>query len=211
LSLFRIYGGILAALFVSCVCGYGQAVTGTMLGTVTDQSGATVPAARVTITEQSTGVSRSTDTTTAGYYAFPDLAPGTYTVSVQLSGFKRAVRQDVQVLLNSTVRVDSQLQTGDVAESIEVRADAAILQTDRTDTGRKIEVEQLAEMPLGSNRNFQNLLNLVPGTTRAFRPHSVFFNAQDSLSTQVNGQSRAVGGDRQQPPDGTVDCADPAN
>jgi hypothetical protein len=166
LSQLKIFSGIFAALSLSCICAFGQAVTGTLLGTVTDQSGATVPAARVTITEQSTGVSRSTDTTTAGYYAFPDLAPGTYTVSVQLAGFKRAVRQDVQVLLNSTVRVDSQLQTGDVAESIEVRADAAILQTDRTDTGRKIEVEQLAEMPLGSNRNFQNLLNLVPGTTR---------------------------------------------
>lgn len=140
---------------------FGQAVSGTLLGTVTDQSGATVPAARVTITEQATGVSRTTDTTAAGYYAFPNLAPGTYTVSVQLSGFKRAVRQDVQVLVNSTVRVDTQLQAGDVAESIEVRADAAILQTDRTDTGRKIEVEQLAEMPLGSNRNFQNLLNQI--------------------------------------------------
>lgn len=190
MSTSKLFAGLLAALLLGSPCAFGQAVTGTLLGTVTDQSGATVPAARVTITEQSTGVSRSTDTTAAGYYAFPDLPPGTYTVSVQLAGFKRAVRQDVQVLLNSTVRVDTQLQAGDVAESIEVRADAAILQTDRTDTGRKIEVKELADMPLGSNRNFQNLLNLVPGTTRAFRPHSVFFNAQDSLSTQVNGQSR---------------------
>ncbi|MBC7925738.1 MAG: TonB-dependent receptor, partial [Bryobacteraceae bacterium] len=52
------------------------------------------------------------------------------------------------------------------------------------------ETQQLADLPVGTNRNFQNLLNLVPGTTRAFRPHSVFFNAQGSLSTQVNGQSR---------------------
>lgn len=183
---FRLF---LPLLLVSAF-SFGQAVTGTLLGTVTDQTGATVPAARVTLLSQTTGISRATDTTTAGYYAFPDLAPGTYSVSVEFIGFKRTVRQDVQVLVNTTVRVDVQLQTGDITESIEVSAEAAILQTDRTDTGRKIEVKQLAEMPLGTNRNFQNLLNLVPGTTRAFRPHSVFFNAQDSLSTQVNGQSR---------------------
>lgn len=180
----------LFACLVAVSAGFGQAVSGTLLGTVTDQSGAIVPAAKVTLTAQGTGVNRSTDTTNAGYFAFPDLAPGTYSVAVEMQGFKRTVRQNVQVLVNTTVRVDMQLQTGDVAESIEVTADAALLQTDRTDTGRKIEVEQLAEMPLGTNRNFQNLLNLVPGTTRAFRPHSVFFNAQDSLSTQVNGQSR---------------------
>ena len=182
--------GFVAAMLILTAGALGQAVTGTLLGTVTDQSGATVPGASVKLVGQNTGVSRSTQTTTAGYYAFPDLAPGIYTVSIELAGFKRSVRQDVQVLVNTTVRADMQLQTGDVTESIEVHAEAALLQTDRTDTGRKIEVEQLAEMPLGTNRNFQGLLNLVPGTTRAFRPHSVFFNAQDSLSTQVNGQSR---------------------
>lgn len=182
--------GLVAALTVWAVPSFGQASSGTLLGTVTDASGATVPSAKVTITEQNTGVSRTSETTTAGYYAFPDLAPGTYTVSIQQTGFKRGVRQGVEVLVNTTVRADMQLQTGDVTESIQVTADVALLQTDRTDTGRKIETEQLADMPLGFNRNFQSLLNLVPGTTRAFRPHSVFFNAQDSLSTQVNGQSR---------------------
>ncbi len=183
-------GTLLAVLLYTNEAASSQAVTGTLLGTVTDASGATVPGARVSINEQRTGVGRTTETTTSGYYAFPDLAPGIYTVSIQQTGFKRGVRQDVEVLVNTTVRIDMQLQTGDVSESIEVTADAAILQTDRSDTGRKIETEQLADMPLGFNRNFQNLLNLVPGTTRAFRPHSVFFNAQDSLSTQVNGQSR---------------------
>ncbi|MDZ4798583.1 MAG: carboxypeptidase regulatory-like domain-containing protein [Bryobacteraceae bacterium] len=169
---------------------YGQAVNGTLLGTVTDASGATVPGAKVLIAEQNTGVNRSAVTTSAGYYAFPDLQPGVYTVTVERTGFKKAVRQNVEVLVNSTMRVDSQLQTGDVTETVSVTAEAPLLQTDRSDTGRKIETQQLADMPLGTNRNFQNLLNLVPGTTRAFRPHSVFFNAQGSLSTQVNGQSR---------------------
>ncbi|HYO80796.1 MAG TPA: TonB-dependent receptor [Bryobacteraceae bacterium] len=167
-----------------------QAVSGTLLGTITDATGAATPAAKVVIRETNTGVARTSETTQAGYYAFPDLPPGTYVVSAELTGFKKAVRQNVDVIVNTTVRVDLSLQPGDVTETIQVTAEAPLLQTDRADTGRKIETQQLADMPLGFNRNFQSLLNLVPGTTRAFRPHSVFFNAQDSLSTQVNGQSR---------------------
>jgi hypothetical protein len=181
---------ILTVMLLTVNTASGQAVNGTLLGTVTDATGATVPGAKVAITEQNTGVSRSAETTPAGYYAFPDLPPGTYSVQVELTGFKKSIRQNVDVLVNTTMRVDVQLQPGEVTESISVTAEAPLLQTDRSDTGRKIETHQLSDMPLGFNRNFQALLNLVPGTVRAFRPHSVFFNAQDSLSTQVNGQSR---------------------
>ncbi|MGH9659730.1 MAG: TonB-dependent receptor, partial [Bryobacteraceae bacterium] len=90
----------------------------------------------------------------------------------------------------TTVRVDVELQPGTVTETVDVQAEAAVLQTDRSDTGRKIETRQLSDMPLGFNRNFQSLLNLVPGAVRSFRPHSEFFNSQDSLSTRVNGQTR---------------------
>ena len=66
-----------------------------------------------------------------------------------------------------------------------------MLQTDRTDTGRIIESTQITQMPLGFNRNFQALLITVPGASRPFRPHSEFYNSQDSLSSNVNGQSTA--------------------
>lgn len=184
---FRLAAALLFAAVPSC---FAQAVSATLLGTITDASGAAVPNAKVVVTEVNTGVSRAAETTQAGYYAFPDLRPGTYNVAAEMTGFKRAVRERVDVLVNTTVRVDLQLQPGEVSESVNVTAEVPLLQTDRADTGRKIETQQLADMPLGFNRNFQSLLNLVPGTTRAFRPHSVFFNAQDSLSTQVNGQSR---------------------
>src|SRR5262249_5158804 len=65
-----------------------------------------------------------------------------------------------------------------------------LLQTDRADTGRIIEGKQVAELPLGFNRNFQGLLITVPGATRPTRPHSQFFNSQDSLESKVNGQER---------------------
>ena len=71
-----------------------------------------------------------------------------------------------------------------------VTGETPLLQTDRTDTGRIIESKQVAAMPLAFNRNFQGMMVTVPGATRPFRPHSQFFNSQDSLSSEVNGQSR---------------------
>ena len=77
-----------------------------------------------------------------------------------------------------------------MSETVTVSAETPILQTDRTDTGRIIESKMVTEIPLGFNRNFQGLLVTVPGATRPFRPHSQFFNSQDALGTEVNGQPR---------------------
>src|SRR5258707_5447055 len=99
------------------------------------------------------------------------------------------MRSGIDVLVNSDVRVDLVLQPGSSSETVIVSAETPILQTDSANTGRKIEELQVEAVPLGFNRNFQGLLNLVPGTTRAHREHSAFFNAQDSLRTEVNGQS----------------------
>ncbi|MDQ6705797.1 MAG: TonB-dependent receptor, partial [Acidobacteriota bacterium] len=142
------------------------------------------------ITEVNTGLSRSAATNDSGNYVFPILPPGTYRVDAEQSGFKKISRPNVDVSINSAVRIDLTLEPGNIAESIDVTADTPSLQTDRADTGRKIETRAIEDLPLGTNRGFQGLLNLVPGTTRAFRPHSPFFNSQDSLSTQVNGQTR---------------------
>jgi hypothetical protein len=167
-----------------------QAVTGSLLGTVTDSSGARVPGAKVTITEVNTGISRSMQTNESGNYMFPTLEPGTYRVAVERTGFRTAVKEGVVLLVNTTVRADLVLQPGAISEQITVVAEVPILQTDRADTGRKIEAAQLVNMPLGYGRNFQSLLNLVPGTTRSFEPHSEFFNSQGALTTQANGVSR---------------------
>ena len=86
--------------------------------------------------------------------------------------------------------MDLTLETGNVAETVSVTAEAPLLQTDRADTGRTIETKTLEDLPVGAGRNFQSFVKLVPGATSPFRPHSEFFNPQNSLSTQVNGQSR---------------------
>jgi hypothetical protein len=168
----------------------GQAVNATLLGTVTDTTGAVVGKAKVTITETLTGASRTSVTNESGNYEFPSIPPGLYQVLVENPGFKKRARRDVEVTVNSTVRVDLRLEPGATSETVVVTAEIPILQTDRADVGREMDSRQVIELPLGANHNFQNLLNLVPGTTRAHREHSEFFNPQDSLSTEVNGQSR---------------------
>ena len=167
-----------------------QAVNATVLGTVADSTGAPVANVKVTVTETNTNISRTTQTNESGNYVFPDLPPGTYRVTAEMTGFKRASRAGVDVVVNTTSRIDLDLQAGDVSETIVVEAETPILQTERADTGRKLETVLTENMPLGTNRNFQNLLNLVPGTTRATFQHSQFFNASSSLQTEVNGQLR---------------------
>ena len=168
----------------------GQAVNATLLGTVTDSSGAPAGNVKITITEMNTGISRNSQTNDSGNYVAPDLPPGTYKVTAELSGFKRESRAGIDLIVNTTERVDLVLQPGDVSETITVEAETPILQTERADTGRKIESVLTENVPLGTNRNFQNLLNIVPGTTRATFQHSQFFNASNSLQTEVNGQLR---------------------
>jgi hypothetical protein len=169
----------------------GQAVKGSLLGTVTDSTGAAAAGATVTITEVRTNVTATTTANEDGNYVFATVKEGVYRVEATQPGFKKVVRENVVVDVNTTVRVDIDLPVGEVTESVTVEAGAPpLLQTDRADTGRLIESKQIAELPLGFNRNFQGLLITVPGATRPTRPHSQFFNSQDSLESKVNGQSR---------------------
>lgn len=181
---------VLTVLLAGASTTMGQAVNATVLGTVTDSSGGAVANAKVTITETNTGISHTSQTNDSGNYIFPDLPPGTYKVVAEQSGFKRESRAGIDVVVNTTGRVDLVLQPGDMSETITVEAETPILQTERADTGRKLETVLTENIPLGTNRNYQNLLNIVPGTTRATFQHSQFFNASSSLQTEVNGQLR---------------------
>jgi hypothetical protein len=177
---------LLLALFIAGIA-FSQAGNATLLGTVTDASGGVVPNAKVTITEAKTGVSYARQTNESGNYTVPDLSSGNYTVSVELSGFKKERRAGVVVEVNSSTRVDLQLQPGSVSESIEVTARTPLLQTDRADTAAKLDAVQADNFPIGSNRNYKSILTAVTGTSPATFQHSQFFNAASSLQTEVNG------------------------
>jgi hypothetical protein len=111
-------------------------------------------------------------------------------VTVEHSGFKKEIRRDIEVIVNTTTRVDVQLTPGSVSETIEVTGAPPLLQTDRSDVTFSIDSQMVENLPMGVNRNFQVLLDLVPGTTPANFEHSQFFNASSSLQTKVNGQPR---------------------
>jgi outer membrane receptor protein involved in Fe transport len=167
-----------------------QAVNGNMLGSITDQSKAAVPGATVTITEVKSGAVKTTKTNESGLFDFEALQPGTYRVSATLNGFKEAKVEAVNLVVNSTVRVDLSLTVGSMDETITVNAAPELLKTDRADVAVDITSQQAEDLPLGTNRNVQNLVALAPGATKPRLVHSNFFNAQASLSTEVNGQSR---------------------
>src|SRR6266446_462897 len=194
-GLFGLCNLSMAVLLTTVLLGFSepawsQAVNATLLGAVTDSSGAAVGNVKMTITEMNTGIRRTSQTNESGNYVIPDLPPGTYSVTAELSGFKRASRPAIDVVVNTTGRVDLVLQPGNISETIVVEEETPILQTERADTGRKIDTVLTENLPLGTNRNYQNLLNIVPGTTRATFQHSQFFNASSSLQTEVNGQLR---------------------
>ena len=169
---------------------FGQAVTATLLGTITDSSGATVAGAKVTATEVTTGLIHESVTNESGNYTFPNLEPGKYSVTAESKGFKKETQQNIDLLSNSSTRVDIAMVTGSVTETVLVTTAPPLLQTDRADISIKLETKQLADNPVGTNRNFQSLLNLVPGMAPATFQHSQFFNAASSLQTQANGLPR---------------------
>jgi outer membrane receptor protein involved in Fe transport len=181
----------LVLVLLLCAPGaFAQAVRGGLLGNIVDPAGLALPGVTVTVTETNTNISSTTTTNESGYYTFPSLKDGTYRVAAELSGFKKVVREGVIVDVNTTVRVDLKMEVGAVQESVTVTGESPVLQTDRSDTGRLIESKMVTDIPLTFNRNFQAILVTVPGATRPHREHSAFFNSQDSLSTEVNGQSR---------------------
>jgi hypothetical protein len=179
-------------LFLCCIGGTlrAQTVTGTLLGTVNDTGGAVVSNAKITATQTDTGVIRETISNESGNYTIPDLTPGNYSVTAVNQGFKKETHENIQILTNSTQRVDFDLAVGSVTESVVVTTVPPLLQTDRADISTKIGAQEIADLPIGTNRNFQSLLNLVPGMAPAVFQHSQFFNSQSSLQTNANGIPR---------------------
>ena len=136
---------------------------GTITGTVTDATGAVVPGATVTITNDATGESATVQTTAAGDFTRPALLPGSYTVSVEAQGFRRASRQKVEVTAGGRVGVPFALDVGDVTSAIEVTAQAELVQNESVQLGAELSSDVVTDLPLGAQRTFTYLARLSPG------------------------------------------------
>ncbi|MCL6507399.1 MAG: carboxypeptidase-like regulatory domain-containing protein, partial [Bryobacteraceae bacterium] len=163
-----------------------QVLYGSIVGTVTDQSDAVVPQATVTITSRETGMSRETKTDPAGRYALVNVLPGTYQLRISAPGFRTVTREDLTVTINTITRADFKLEVGTVTEQITVAASAVMLQTDKSDVRTEITSREVANLPLSNYRNFQSLINLVPGATPANFQHLGDAIAR-GLGMNVNG------------------------
>ncbi|MBM3727883.1 MAG: hypothetical protein FJW40_20970 [Acidobacteria bacterium] len=149
-------------LSASLLCG--QATEGTILGSLTDPTGASIPNASVSITNTLTGVTRATTTNGAGEYTVTNLPLGEYSVSAEASGFKRAIHPPVPITVKARVRVDLRLEVGETAQSVEVTGATPLLKTDTAEVGVVVSRQILQDVPV-FGRNFLALAALVPGTT----------------------------------------------
>jgi hypothetical protein len=145
---------------------FGQGgAAGTILGTVTDATGAVVPSAKVMITNVGTGIVHTTLTTGAGDYAVPDLVPGPYRVDVEATGFSKAQVGGTTLQVAQEVRVNVVLQTGSASETITVTSGGVALDTDTSEISQIVTQKQVDQLPL-NGRNFINLLFITAGAVQ---------------------------------------------
>ena len=155
---------------VILLCGIGvfvsqaaaQSFYGSVVGTVTDLSGAVVPGASVTLSNVGTNEKHTAKTDSVGGYQFVDLVPAVYRIEVNQINFKRYVQENINVDVRATVRVNPALQVGEASETVEVATAGIELQTDSPSVSNKVEAQQVAELPL-NGRNMMQLLNITAG------------------------------------------------
>jgi hypothetical protein len=167
-----------------------QVLYGSIVGTVEDQSAAMVPKAAITITNKATGLTRETTTDEAGRYSILNVVPGAYDLRITASGFRPLVRENVDVTINTVTRVDLKLEVGAIAEQVTVAASAGVLQTDKSDVRAELPAAAMVQLPLSGYRNYQSLINLVPGTTPAEFQNTVDNTPARAFSINVNGANR---------------------
>jgi hypothetical protein len=165
----------------------GQAVYGSILGTITDPSGAAVPNAKITVLDQRKGTSDSTTTNDSGNYSVTHLIPDTYTVQVEGPGFKRLEFKDIIVNADSSTDINGQFQVGSNSEQVEVTAEAAQLKTDRSEVAVEFNSKYVEDLPI-LNRNFTSFELLSPGTQKLGWGHAATENPQGSQQIFVQGQ-----------------------
>lgn len=151
-----------ASLLLSGGVLEAQNITGTILGTVTDSSGATVPAVQVAATNKETGQIARVESNQLGYYEAPQLRPGTYSVQVSNKGFKTLIRDGVQVQVESRIRLDFTLEVGDAATSISVTGEAPLIESETASLGQVVATRTVQELPI-RGRNVFDLVALSPG------------------------------------------------
>ncbi len=151
---------ILSAVLIATA--FGQIPTATLVGTVTDPSGAVLPGATVTLVDVGTGYTRNTTTSSSGSFEFPALRPTDYEISAEASGFRKSVAH-ATVAVGEIGRVDFKLQVGNTSEVVQVQGEIPLVEPDRTSIATTVDPNQIKSLPM-LGRNVLNLALTVPGT-----------------------------------------------
>jgi outer membrane receptor protein involved in Fe transport len=186
---------LVAAAFVAVLvprAAESQVLYGTLTGNVTDPSGASASGAKVTVTNVGTGIVKTATTDDRGAFSLSDLLPGTYDVVVEATSFQPFTQRGIVLTSNTVRRVDAQLSVSGVSETLEVVAAPPLLQTDRADVHFVQTARQVNDLPLAgtAGRNYQSLMQVVPGAVLQGEQNSAAGSPQRSISFNVNGVSR---------------------
>jgi hypothetical protein len=159
---------IMLALVFTCAAT-AQVATGSLAGTVTDPTGAGIPAVKVTATNAASGARIETISSDAGLYVFPTLPPAVYSVSAEKPGFKRLSRSGIEIRIAQRIDMNLQMELGDVQQTVEVTADVPLLETSTSERGNNISTKLMDTLPLftGGIRNPRAFVNYMPGVTNS--------------------------------------------
>ncbi|MGB6742213.1 MAG: carboxypeptidase-like regulatory domain-containing protein, partial [Terracidiphilus sp.] len=167
-----------------------QVLYGTLVGNVTDSTGASVAGATVVATNTGTGVAKTGTTDSSGAYRLSDLGAGTYKVSIEAKTFASTMGQGIIIQTNTEQRFDAQMQPATVGQTVTVTGAPPELQTDTAIVSSELEaaqVQNLISTPGTNMRNFQSLYITLPGFTPPTTDHSEAGNPGDTLFVSVNG------------------------
>ncbi len=187
-TFFPLFGIMLTLLLIAgSIRISAQSTTGSLAGTITDPAGKVVPGAHITAVEVNSGFQYTGASSATGYYVFPDLHPGEYTLTVEVPGFKKAVRSQVIISIARRSAEDIELAVGSTAQTVNVQSGALTIETQSSDVATSIQPQQVDELPLavtGSIRALSTLSFLVPG---AVGPGTSPGGAGGQIVAKING------------------------
>ena len=167
-----------------------QVLFGSIIGNVTDSSGASIPGAAVTVTQVETNEIHESKSNDSGGYTLTTIPAGKYTVTISKSGFRTFDAKSVEVLLNTVVRVDAILSVGQISDKVEVTATSALLQTDRADVHGEFTTREIVDLPQPT-RSYEGVLALMPGIAPPTASSGGNNNPGKSMQISANGTSRS--------------------
>jgi hypothetical protein len=188
-SLLRV-SALILLLALGGATASGQVLYGSIVGTIEDPSGLVVPGATLTLTNTQTGATRQVQSDEQGRYSIPTVAAGRYELRVVAAGFRPAVHGSIEVTINTVARHDFRLEVGATTEAVTVQGSTVVLQTTKSDVRAEIHSAAITSLPLPAYRNYQSLINLVPGATPAAFQNAVVDTPGRALTTNINGTAR---------------------